>query len=402
MKDGVTVIVPAAGIGKRLGLGKNKAFALVGGLPLLALCLKNLSAVAVVNHVVVVVGAGEVEATRQLLTQQQERCFPRLSWEVTAGGKERQDSVANGLACVTAETGYVAVHDGARPFADAAVFNRTLAKAKQYGAAIAAVPSKDTVKIVREDGLVASTPERSTLRNVQTPQIFEIGLLRRAYANVKKHPFAVTDDASLVEALGEPVAVAEGAYENIKITTPEDILVAEEIIARRVKETREEMQVMQFRVGTGFDVHCLVQGRPLILLGVTIPCAKGLLGYSDADVALHALTDALLGAAGLGDIGRHFPDTDPRYKGADSRKLLREALRMIQAKGWRVNNVDVTIIAQAPKLAAFIPQMQALVAEDLQVAPDAVNVKATTTEKLGFAGRGEGIAAEAVASLIQA
>ena len=126
-------------------------------------------------------------------------------------------------------------------------------------------------------------------------------------------------------------------------------------------------------------MHCLVQGRPLILLGVTIPCAKGLLGYSDADVALHALTDALLGAAGLGDIGRHFPDTDPRYKGADSRKLLREALRMIQAKGWRVNNVDVTSIAQAPKLAAFIPQMQALVAEDLQVAADAVNVKATTT-----------------------
>ena len=156
------------------------------------------------------------------------------------------------------------------------------------------------------------------------------------------------------------------------------------------------------RIGHGYDVHRLVEGRRLILGGVDIPWERGLLGHSDADVLTHAVMDALLGAAALGDIGGHFPDTDPRYKGADSRKLLREALRMIQAKGWRVNNVDVTIIAQAPKLAAFIPQMQALVAEDLQVAADAVNVKATTTEKLGFAGRGEGIAAEAVASLIQA
>ena len=401
MKEAVTVIIPAAGMGKRLGLGKNKAFAIVGGWPLLVLCLQNLSAVTSIEHAVVVVGAAEVEAAETLLRQYQERCFPRLTWEVTAGGKERQDSVARGLALVTGKTDYVAVHDGARPFAGAAVFERTLAKAKQFGAAVAAVSAKDTVKMVDEAGLVTATPSRAMLRHIQTPQIFELGLLRRAYAHAQELGCPVTDDASLVEALGHPVAVAEGSYENIKITTPEDLLLAEAIIARRAQAYREERQVMQFRVGTGFDVHGLVEGRPLILCGVPVPFAKGLAGHSDADVALHALTDALLGAAGLGDIGRHFPDTDARYKGADSRVLLRTALEKIRAAGWQVNNVDVTIIAQAPKLAPFVPRMRQLLAEDLQLTSEAVNVKATTTEKLGFTGRGEGIAAEAAASLIR-
>ena len=158
---------------------------------------------------------------------------------------------------------------------------------------------------------------------------------------------------------------------------------------------------MQFRIGTGFDVHALVEGRALILAGVQIPYEKGLLGHSDADVALHALMDALLGAAAQGDIGKHFPDTDARYKGADSRKLLRTVAEILQRNGWHVNNVDVTIVAQKPKLAPYIPRMRELVAQDLQMDMDAVNIKATTTEKLGFTGRGEGIAAEAVASLIK-
>jgi 2-C-methyl-D-erythritol 2,4-cyclodiphosphate synthase len=159
---------------------------------------------------------------------------------------------------------------------------------------------------------------------------------------------------------------------------------------------------MQFRVGTGFDVHRFTEGRPLLLCGVSVPYRLGLLGHSDADVALHALMDALLGAAAMGDIGKHFPDTDERFRGADSRKLLAAVVHMLTERGWHVNNVDVTIIAQQPKLAGFIPAMQACVAGDLGVAPDAVNIKATTTEKLGFTGRGEGIAAEAVASLVRA
>ena len=158
---------------------------------------------------------------------------------------------------------------------------------------------------------------------------------------------------------------------------------------------------MQFRVGTGFDVHALVENRALILAGVRVPYEKGLLGHSDADVALHALMDALLGAAGKGDIGKHFPDTDDKYEGADSRRLLRVVVEMLQKDGWLVNNVDVTIIAQRPKLAPFIATMRELVASDLGITEDAVNIKATTTEKLGFTGRGEGIAAEAVASIIK-
>ena len=158
---------------------------------------------------------------------------------------------------------------------------------------------------------------------------------------------------------------------------------------------------MQFRVGTGFDVHALVENRALILAGVRVPYEKGLLGHSDADVALHALMDALLGAAGKGDIGKHFPDTDDKYEGADSRRLLRAVVEMLQKDGWRVNNVDVTIIAQRPKLAPFIATMRELVASDLGITEDAVNIKATTTEKLGFTGRGEGIAAEAVASIVK-
>ena len=159
--------------------------------------------------------------------------------------------------------------------------------------------------------------------------------------------------------------------------------------------------MIQFRVGTGFDVHALVEGRPLVLCGVAVPWEKGLLGHSDADVALHALMDALLGAVALGDIGKHFPDTDDRYKGADSRKLLETVVKLLDAEGWKVNNVDVTIIAQRPKLAPFISQMKKTVAQDLGVDAGAVNIKATTTEKLGFTGRGEGIAAEAIASLIR-
>ncbi len=159
--------------------------------------------------------------------------------------------------------------------------------------------------------------------------------------------------------------------------------------------------MIQFRVGTGFDVHALVEGRPLVLCGVAVPWEKGLLGHSDADVALHALMDALLGAAALGDIGKHFPDTDDRYKGADSRMLLETVVKLLDAEGWKVNNVDVTIIAQRPKLAPFIPQMKKTVAQDLGIDAGAVNIKATTTEKLGFTGRGEGIAAEAIASLIR-
>jgi 2-C-methyl-D-erythritol 4-phosphate cytidylyltransferase len=233
MKELLTVIVPAAGAGKRMGLGKNKAFITVRGIPLLILCMKMLAETGMVRRVVIVTRAAEIQETEILLEEYRSRCFPDIDWQVAAGGKERQDSVANGLAQITDTEGYVAVHDGARPFAGKEVFSRTFTKAKECGAAIAAVPLKDTVKIVDNSRFVVSTPDRSSLCAVQTPQIFEVNVLRRGYAFLKEHPFAVTDDASLIEALGHPVAVAEGSYENIKITTPEDLLLAEKILEKQ-------------------------------------------------------------------------------------------------------------------------------------------------------------------------
>ena len=233
MKDLLTVIVPAAGAGRRMGFGKNKAFITIRDIPLLVLCMKMLAETGMVRRVIVVTRAWEIAETELMLQDYQPGCFPGLNWQVTAGGRERQDSVANGLALVTDESGYVAVHDGARPFAGTEVFARTFERAKECGAAIAAVPLKDTVKIVDARGIVVSTPDRSSLCAVQTPQIFEINVLRKGYDFLKEHPVAVTDDASLVEASGHPVAVAEGSYENIKVTTPEDLLLAEKILEKQ-------------------------------------------------------------------------------------------------------------------------------------------------------------------------
>ena len=233
MEEFITVIVPAAGVGKRLGLGKNKAFASIGGIPLLVLCMKMLAETGIARNAIVVVGGSEIAETEAMFKAYQPAFFPGMAWQITAGGKERQDSVANGLALVTKNEGYVAVHDGARPFAGKEVFYRTFAKAKECGAAIAAIPLKDTVKVIDEAGFVVSTPDRSTLCAVQTPQIFETGLLRKAYQFLQEHPFPVTDDASLVEAVGNPVAVAEGSYDNIKVTTPDDLLLAEKILEKQ-------------------------------------------------------------------------------------------------------------------------------------------------------------------------
>ena len=237
MKELLTVIVPAAGAGRRMGFGKNKAFITIRDVPLLVLCMKMLAETGMVRRVIVVTRAWEITETDRMLKEYQPDFFPDINWQVTAGGRERQDSVANGLALVTDESGYVAVHDGARPFAGTEVFARTFERAKECGAAIAAVPLKDTVKIVDARGIVMSTPDRSSLCAVQTPQIFEINVLRKGYDFLKEHPVAVTDDASLVEASGHPVAVAEGSYENIKVTTPEDLLLAEKILE---KQSRSE------------------------------------------------------------------------------------------------------------------------------------------------------------------
>lgn len=226
-------VIPAAGAGKRLGLGINKAFAFIKGVPLLVHCLKTMADTEMISRAIVVLAPDEVQEGQELLASYQQQYFYKLPLQVVAGGKERQDSVANALAAVTETDGYIAVHDGARPFAGKEVFERTLTAAKKYGAAIAAVPVKDTIKVINALGEVTTTPDRSTLQAVQTPQIFEINLLKRAYAYLAANPAQVTDDASVVELLGHKVVVALGRYENIKITTPEDLLFAENLLAQQ-------------------------------------------------------------------------------------------------------------------------------------------------------------------------
>lgn len=228
-------VIPAAGAGKRLGLGINKAFAMLRGAPLIVHCLAMLAETNLITRAIVVLAPAEVEEGRLLLEQYQQQFFSNLPFAVVAGGKERQDSVANALRTIDENEGYVAVHDGARPFAGKEVFERTLAAAVKYGAAIAAVPVKDTIKVVDEQGMVVATPERKTLQAVQTPQIFELGLLKKAYAYLEQHPAAVTDDASVVELSGHGVAVALGRYENIKVTTPEDLVFAENLLEQQEK-----------------------------------------------------------------------------------------------------------------------------------------------------------------------
>ena len=284
------------------------------------------------------------------------------------------------------------------PLCGEPVIARTLESAKKYGSGVAAVPLKDTVKRVNEGGVVVDTPPRDALRAVQTPQTFEAELIRRAHAAYALGERA-TDDAALAERMGVKVRLTEGDVENIKLTTPEDMLLARQVILRREGQKEEKPMV---RIGHGYDVHRLTEDRKLILCGVEIPYTLGLLGHSDADVALHALMDALLGAAALGDIGRHFPDTDPAYKGADSGKLLDHVVALLEEKGYAVGNVDVTIICQRPKLKDYIEQMRQNVARHLKVDADCVNIKATTTEKLGFEGEGLGISSHAVACIEKA
>ena len=239
MMEKLIAIVPAAGAGKRLGLGINKAFAELRGAPLIVHCLAMLARTELVSEAIVVLAPAEVEEGAALLARFAPSYFATLPFKVVAGGKERQDSVANALAAVPADAAYIAVHDGARPFAGRAVFERTLAAAKEQGAAIAAVPVKNTIKVVDAMGVVVDTPVRSTLVAVQTPQVFRASLLKEAYANLVAHPAAVTDDASVVELLGHKVVVAKGRYENIKITTPEDLVLAEHFLTELQDEEHE-------------------------------------------------------------------------------------------------------------------------------------------------------------------
>ena len=370
----VTAILVAAGASRRMGFDKL-SYRLPGGATVLQASLQAFAGHDRVSQIVLVAGAN-LETCRALAARCPKPCV------AVPGGATRADSVRAGLAAATGEL--VAIHDAARPFVSAAVISAALEAAEKTGAAAPAVPVKDTIKQADADGRVTATPDRASLFAVQTPQCFSRALYLQALDRVRGDAARlVTDDCSLFELAGFPVQLTAGDYANLKITTQEDL-----------KGERT------MRIGHGYDVHRLVEGRRLVLGGVTIPYEKGLLGHSDADVLLHAVADALLGAAALGDIGQHFPDTDPRYKGADSLRLLHAVGDLLHKEGYTIGNIDATVLCQAPKLAPHIPAMRQNIARVLDLPADAVSVKATTEEKLGFTGAGQGIAAHAVA-LIQ-
>ena len=388
-------VIVAAGRGSRMGLDRNKVLYPLCGEPIVVRTVRAFEESGLFDGgIVVVTGACDMDEMRGMLDQ------AGLSVRaVVEGGADRQESVCRGIAACDETADIIAIHDGARPLVTREVIAATIDSAKQFGSGVAAVALKDTVKRVDENSCVVDTPRRDMLRAVQTPQTFDAKLIREAHEACKTGA-RVTDDAMLMERMGHAVYLTAGDMENIKLTTPEDMLLAEQVMAKRgMGSAGKKEETAMIRIGHGYDVHRLVEDRKLILCGVEIPHTLGLLGHSDADVALHALTDALLGAAAMGDIGRHFPDTDPAYKGADSGKLLDHVMELIWAKGYVVGNVDVTIICQRPKLKDYIETMRENVARHLNVDIDCVNVKATTTEKLGFEGEGLGISTHAVACI---
>lgn len=393
-------IIPASGLGRRLGRGTDKAFVEIGGRPLAAHTLAAFEACSAIDGIVLVVRRENIAWAQSLVS---DYGFTKVT-HITAGGDVRQDSVRNGLAQLPPECDIVAIHDAARPLIPCDVIVASIAAARQSGAAIVAVPVIDTIKCSPDGECVRDTLDRGQLFAVQTPQTFTRDVIESAYARAYEDGFVGTDDASLVERLGQPVRIVRGSYENIKVTTPSDISTAESILARRAEESMpspEPLPTSLFpRIGHGYDIHRFAHGRRLFLGGVEFEGEEGLFGHSDADVLIHAVADALLGAAGAGDIGRHFPDTDQSYKDVRSTILLSRVGEVISELGWLVGNIDVTLIAEHPRVSKRVPEMCATIASALSIDPSQVSIKATTAEGLGAIGERLGIECHAVALLL--
>ena len=387
-------LIPAAGRAARFNtdgrVDGSKVFAPLAGRPLLRWTVEAFAGHAEVDGILVVAQSGEVARCREALDG-----VDKLLG-IIPGGETRQASVSLGLFSLGGEADdLVLVHDGARPLVAPDIITRCLNGARTLGNAVAALPVADTLKAVDEHQAVRRTVDREGLWAVQTPQAFRVAALFEAHVAARDQDWTGTDEASLVERFGgEPVHLVLGAPENFKVTRPDDLRLAEAVL-----RSRREGPMGQTRIGFGYDIHPLAAGRRLVLGGVEIPSPRGLDGHSDADVLLHALCDALLGAAGLPDIGSLFPNTDPTYKGISSLELLRQVWERLGLAGYGVGNVDLTLIAEAPKIAPHVPQMRALIAQILGIEPARVGIKATTNEGLGSLGRGEGIAAHAVAAI---
>jgi 2-C-methyl-D-erythritol 4-phosphate cytidylyltransferase/2-C-methyl-D-erythritol 2,4-cyclodiphosphate synthase len=372
----VTALIVAAGKGERLGGGVPKQYRLLGGKPVVRWAVESLTRHRAIKAVRVVVGGGQQELAEASLA----------GLDVGAliqGGAERADSVRAGLGQI--EVDAVLVHDAARPFCPESLLDRLLAPLEFYEGAAPVLPVGDT--LARLGDALEDPVDRTGLVRVQTPQAFRLADLKAAYERWSGP--SPTDETTVVRAAGMKVAAVEGDPALEKLTRQADFDRAECWLAGSLAP----------RTGMGFDVHAFAGEGPIMLGGVEVPHERGLAGYSDADVVLHAITDALLGAAGLGDIGEHFPPSEPRWKGADSSLFLAHAVELLRSRGAIIDHVDCTIIAEAPKVGPHRDAMRARIAQIAGLSIDQVSIKATTTEGLGFAGRREGIAAQAVASI---
>ncbi|MBW1645836.1 MAG: 2-C-methyl-D-erythritol 2,4-cyclodiphosphate synthase [Deltaproteobacteria bacterium] len=399
----VLVIILAAGSSRRCPGSRPKQLLPLAGKPLFLHSVETFHRLAAVERLVIVGPAGDRSALAEIseLTAGLDKVE-----QVIPGGDSRQESVYRGLrwlAAAAADDDRVLIHDGVRPLVSGALIERVLAAIDQRTMVVPVIRPPETVKMLSPAaGQVAKTLEREKIGLAQTPQGACFGRLWSAYRRLAANiSAAITDDAHLLELADKETVIrwVEGEKENLKVTYPEDLPLAEFLRRQRQGKTgqaaREEIMVC---TGFGYDVHRLVKGRPLVLGGVAIPHHLGLEGHSDADVACHAIVDAILGACAAGDIGRHFPDTDPRYRGADSLEFIRAAVAIARDRGFTLQSIDVTIVAQQPKLAPHLPAMHRAISAAMEPSSCQLNLKATTTERLGFTGREEGIAAYAVVS----
>jgi 2-C-methyl-D-erythritol 4-phosphate cytidylyltransferase / 2-C-methyl-D-erythritol 2,4-cyclodiphosphate synthase len=416
----VTAIIAAGGRGQRFGGARPKQLLSVGGRPILERSVMAFLAHPAVDALVVALPQTVLDDPPAYLLHTSK---PLL---LVAGGDRRQDSVANAFQATGMTSDIIVIHDAARPFVSADLIARAIAAAAESGAALAALQARDTVKLALApsgaegrqalDGsngehrwLVKETLPRESVFLAQTPQAFRRGVLQTALDLGARDGFEATDEAALVERAGLTVRLVEGDASNIKITTPEDLPMAE-AIARSAAQSQERepftaqpardagrRPIRTGRAGVGYDLHRLVSGRPLVLGGVTLPSDRGALGHSDADVVCHAVTDAILGAACLGDIGLHFPDSDPRWKNASSLDLLRQAAALAAEGSFVVGNVDVTVILESPKIREYVDAMRAAVAGAIGIDVARVSIKGKTNEGVDAVGRGEAVAAHAIA-----
>lgn len=393
----VIAIIVAAGRGQRAGEGLPKQYRSLAGATVLARTLTAFLAHPRVDQVLCAIHGDDRPLYDEVVSELGRLAGKKLL-DPVIGGETRQDSVRRALEALPRGSGQngplCLVHDAARPFVSEALIGRAIEAGRTHGAALPGVAVTDTIKRVAEDGSVLETPDRTSLRAVQTPQAFSLGLLAAAHQKAGMaghHNF--TDDGQLIEWTGAPAHVFEGDPLNVKLTRETDFGDAE----RRLSAGQDNQMIT--RVGTGFDVHAFKDGDHIWLGGLRLPHMKGVLAHSDGDVVLHALTDALLGAVGCGDIGTHFPPSDPQWEGASSDRFLDHAAKEVRSRGGRIDHLDVTVLCERPRIGPHRDAMRERIAAIVAIPTSAVSIKATTTERLGFTGREEGLAAQAAATI---